>query len=46
MLKALTKTVIETAVDEEMSDHLGFDKHEVAGRNSGNCRNGVRTHRC
>ncbi len=43
MLKALTKTVIETALDEEMSEHLGYDKHEVAGRNSGNSRNGVRT---
>lgn len=43
MLKALTKTVIETALDEEMSEHLGYDKHQVAGRNGGNSRNGVRT---
>ena len=43
MLKVLTKTVIETALDEEMSEHLGYDKHEVAGRNSGNSRNGART---
>lgn len=43
MLKALTKTVIETALDEEMSEHLGYDKHDVAGPNSGNSRNGVRT---
>lgn len=43
MLKALTKTVIETALGEEMSEHLGYVKHEVAGRNSGNSRNGVRT---
>jgi len=43
MLKALTKTVIETALDEEMSEHLGYDKHEVAGRNGGNSRNGVRS---
>jgi hypothetical protein len=42
MLKALTKTVIETALDEEMTDHLGYDKHEVAGR-GGNSRNGART---
>jgi Transposase, Mutator family len=40
MLKALTKTVIETALDEEMCDHLGYDKHEPAGRGSGNSRNG------
>lgn len=42
MLKALTKTVIETALDEEMSDHLGYDKHHPTGRGSGNSRNGTR----
>lgn len=43
MLKALTKMVIETALDEEMPDHhLGYDKHEVTGRLSGNSRNGTR----
>ena len=25
--KVLTKTVVETALDEEMSEHLGYDKH-------------------
>jgi putative transposase len=43
LLKALTKTVIETALDEEMADHLGYDRHDPAGRNSGNSRNGSRT---
>jgi hypothetical protein len=43
MLKALTKTVIETALDEEMADHLGYDKHDPVGRNTGNSRNGTRT---
>ncbi|MGA8247690.1 MAG: IS256 family transposase [Nocardioides sp.] len=43
LLKALTKTVIETALEEEMSDHLGYDKHEPVGRNRGNSRNGKRT---
>jgi putative transposase len=43
MLKALTKTVIETALDEEMADHLGYDRHDPGGRGSGNSRNGVRT---
>jgi hypothetical protein len=33
LLEALTKTVIETALEEEMSDHLGYDKHEPVGRN-------------
>jgi len=43
LLKALTKTVIETALDEEMSEHLGYDKHEQLGRNRGNSRNGKRS---
>lgn len=43
LLKALTKTVIETALDEEMADHLGYDKHDPAGQNTGNSRNGTRT---
>ena len=43
MLKALTKTVLETALDEEMTDHLGYDKHDPGGRGSGNSRNGTRS---
>jgi len=43
LLKFLTKTVIETALDEEMSEHLGYDKHDPAGRNLGNSRNGSRS---
>jgi putative transposase len=43
LLKALNKTVIEIALDEEMSEHLGYDKHDPAGRNRGNSRNGKRT---
>jgi transposase-like protein len=43
LLKALTKTVVETALDEEMSEHLGYDKHAVEGRNRGNSRNGRRS---
>lgn len=42
LLQALTKTVIETALDEEMTEHLGYDKHDPAGRGSGNSRNGTR----
>jgi transposase-like protein len=40
LLKALTKTVLETALEEEMSDHLGYDKHDPMGRNRGNSSNG------
>lgn len=43
MLKALTKTVIETALDEEMNEHVGYDKHDPAGRNRENSRNGTRS---
>ncbi len=43
LLKALTKTVIETALQEEMTDHLGYGKHAVAGRNGSNSRNGSRS---
>jgi hypothetical protein len=43
VLKALTKTVVETALEEELSDHLGYDKHDPAGRNGGDSRNGTRT---
>lgn len=42
LLQALTKTVIETALDEEMNEHLGYDKHDPAGRGTGNSRNGTR----
>jgi len=43
LLKALTKTVIETALDEEINEHLGYDKHAPEGRNRGNSRNGKRS---
>lgn len=43
LLKALTKTVIETALEEEMADHLGYGKHDPAGRNRANSRNGRRS---
>src|SRR5919205_1542717 len=42
LLKLLTKTVLETALEEEMTDHLGYGKHDPAGRNGGNSRNGAR----
>jgi putative transposase len=42
LLKQLTKTVLETALNEEMTEHLGFEKHDPAGVGSGNVRNGSR----
>ena len=43
LLNQLTKRVLETALEEEMSEHLGYDKHDPVGRNRGNSRNGVRS---
>ena len=43
LLKLLTKSVIETALSEEMTDHLGYEKHDPAGIGSDNIRNGTRT---
>jgi putative transposase len=45
LLKQLTKMVLETALQGEMDAHLGYRKHEPAGRNSGNSRNGTRIKR-
>jgi hypothetical protein len=42
LLTGLTKAVVETALEQEMSDHLGYDKHDPVGRTGGNSRNGTR----
>lgn len=42
LLKVITKQVIEAALEEEMTEHVGYDKHAVQGRNGGNSRNGTR----
>ena len=41
LLKQLTKAVLERALQGEMREHLGYAKHDPAGDNSGNSRNGV-----
>lgn len=43
LLSGLTKQVLETALQVEMSDHLGYDRHDPIGRGSGNSRNGSTT---
>jgi transposase-like protein len=43
LLKQLTKTVLETALGEEMTEHLGYEKHDPVGIGSGNIRNGTRS---
>jgi len=39
-LKRLFASTIERMLEAEMDEHLGYDKHSVAGNNSGNSRNG------
>ena len=41
LLTDLTKTVLETALEVEMDDHLGYPKHAPEGRDKGNSRNGT-----
>jgi transposase-like protein len=38
----VTKAVLEGALQGEMDDHLGYAKHEAAGRDGGNSRNDTR----
>jgi len=40
LLQQLTKAVVERALQGEMTHHLGYEKHDPAGANSGNSRNG------
>src|SRR6266700_1156878 len=43
LLKQLTKALLERAMQVEMTEHLGYEKHDPAGNNSGNSRNGATT---
>ncbi len=43
LLSGLTKQVLETALEGEMAEHLGYDKHDPIGRNGSNSRNGTRS---
>ena len=40
-MSQLTKALLERALAEEMTGHLGYEKHDPAGRGSGNSRNGT-----
>src|SRR5437868_11104827 len=40
LLKELTKAILERALNAELTDHLGYEKHDPAGYKSGNSRNG------
>jgi transposase-like protein len=41
LLSQVTKAVLERALAEELTGHLGYEKHDPAGRGSGNSRNGA-----
>ena len=41
LLKQLTKALLERALNAELTEHVGYDKHDPAGYNSGNSRNGA-----
>ena len=40
ILKELTKALLERALSSELTYHLGYEKHALEGKNSGNSRNG------
>jgi putative transposase len=41
LLRQLTKAILERALSAELTSHLGYEKHSVAGHGSGNSRNGA-----
>jgi transposase-like protein len=42
LLQRVTKLVVESALEGELTDHLGYEHGDPAGRNGGNSRNGSR----
>jgi putative transposase len=46
LLKQLTKTVLETALNQELTEHLGHERHSPARNETGNVRNGTGPRRC
>lgn len=43
LLQQLTKRLLESALEGEVTDHLGYDRHDPAGKDGGNSRNGTRS---
>lgn len=43
LLGDLTKQILETGLEVEMDEHLGYTKHDSSGRNGDNSRNGTRS---
>jgi len=40
LLTTLVRQVLQTGLEVEMTDHLGYEPHSVEGRGTGNSRNG------
>ena len=45
LTQQLIKLTVETALNAEMDEHLGYEKHAPQGRGTGNNRNGYSTKR-
>jgi putative transposase len=43
LLTGLTRQVLQSTLEAELSEHLGYSKHSAVGRGSGNSRNGSTT---
>ena len=41
LLTGLVRQVLQTGIEVEMAEHLGYERHAVGGRGSGNSRNGT-----
>ena len=41
LIKSFVKSVMESALNAELTTHLGYEKHDPAGYNTGNSRNGT-----
>ena len=46
LLAQLTKRLVESALEGELTDHLGYGRHDATGRDGGNSRNGTEPRRC
>ncbi len=40
LLKELSKRLMKRMLEAEMTHHLGYEKHALEGKNTGNSRNG------
>src|SRR5262245_3941519 len=41
LLTALVRQVLQTGLEVEMTNHVGYEPHAIEGRGSGNSRNGT-----